>query len=89
MGKTSRRKSDSGQRRAEAIRKENALFPFHLLFGLAWVLFGLVALVYGFRTREQGALAAGGLVTVLGGFLLVRAVTAWRRVRAGRANSQA
>jgi hypothetical protein len=84
MGKTSRRKSDSGQRRAEALRKENALFPFHLLFGLAWVLFGLVALVYGFRTREQGALAAGGLVTVLGGFLLVRAVTAWRRVRASR-----
>jgi uncharacterized membrane protein YjjP (DUF1212 family) len=84
MGKTSRRKSDSGRRQAKALRKENALLPFHLFFGAAWVIFGFVALGYGFHTREQGALAVGGLVTVLGGVLLIRAVMAWRRVQAGR-----
>ncbi len=88
MGKTSRRKSTSGQRRAEALRKEEALFPFHLIFGLSWVLFGGVALVYGFRYQDQRALVAGGLVGVLGGFLLVRAIRGWRRFRAQNATGE-
>lgn len=82
MGKTSRRKSESVQRQAEELRRQSALIPFHLVFGVAWLLFGIVALVYGFSNQDRGALTAGGAVSFLGVLLLGRAVSVRRKVRA-------
>ena len=84
MGKTSRRKAASRERERETedLRKKTAMLPFLLIFGAAWLVFGLAALGTGIVRHEGPAMTAGGAICLLGALMLVRALVLRRRVLA-------
>lgn len=82
MGKTSRRKTASLQRETEQLRKQSAMLPFLLIFGGAWLVFGLAALGTGYVRQDPSVYPAGGAIVLLGAIMVVRAILLRRRVLA-------
>ena len=84
MGKTSRRRSATREleRETEDLRKKTAMLPFLLIFGAAWLVFGLAAVGTGIARQEGPAVTAGGAICLLGALMLARALVLRRRVLA-------